>query len=349
MSAEDIYDEFTAFLNDSFLNVESDIKSYNGFEGLHDLIEELDKGTSVGMPLHNAHILSNVVGGINMNGHIYGCGANSGIGKSTMAINYIFPSVVKYDEKAVFIINEEDESKFKKEAIIWCCTNILKKPIPKYILRDGKFDTEIKETLHKAAEWLEEKKESRHITIIPLEKYNAKTVIKIIKKYSSAFGVSLFVLDTLKESSDSRNIETWKSMERDMVDLYDICKPTACNVSLFVTYQLGKSAIKIRHLTNAEIGQSRSIVDVFSCNILFRRPFDDEYEGGNNEITAYKLEGKNGKTKIPFKLKRDEHYLITFIAKNRFGHTDEYQVVSHCDLSINDHRDLGICNVAQDW
>ena len=70
-------------------------------------------------------------------------------------------------------------------------------------------------------------------------------------------GVRLFVLDTLKESSDSRDTETWKSMERDMVDLYDVVKPAAKNVALFVTYQLGKASVKMRYLQIMKLDKQR--------------------------------------------------------------------------------------------
>lgn len=348
MTAEDIYNEYEIFLNDAFLNVESEVKSYNGLDGLYDLINKLDKGESVGLPLYNADILSKEIGGVNLNGNIYGLGANSGVGKSTKAIEYLFPSVLKHQEKIVYIINEQDESNFRKEALIWTCSNVLNKPIHKYILRDGKFNDETKQTLCEAAEWLDKQKENKNITIIPLEQYLVKTVIKIIKKYSS-LGVRLFVLDTLKESLDSRDEATWKSMERDMQDLYDTVKPAGCNVGLFVTYQLSKSSGKTRHLANFDIGQGRSIVDVMSVNLMMRRPFEDEYEGGKNEITCYRLEGKNGKTKIPFKLSRDKKYMITFIPKNRFGQTDSFQIISEDDMSINIYKDIGICNVPEDW
>ena len=162
-------------------------------------------------------------------------------------------------------------------------------------------------------------------------------------------GVRYFVLDTLKESCDASTDEIYKSMTRDMVKIYDVVKPAAKNVGLFVTYQLGKASIKTRYLTNNEIGLAKSIVDVMSVNIMMRRPFDDEYAGGKRELTCYKLEGKNGKTKIPFKLERNKHYMITFIPKNRFGQSDQFQIVSEYDMSRNIHRDLGITNVPQDW
>lgn len=348
MTAEEIYNEYTAYLNDTFVNISQDVKSFNGFDGLYELIEEADQGNNVGLPLYNAPFLTKEIGGINLRGNIYGLGAQSGVGKSSMAINWVFPSVMEHDEQAVFIINEEDEKKFRREALIWVCTNVLKHPVPKYKFRDGKFDEETKKVLYEAAAWLEEKKESRHITVIPLERYSAKIACKIIKKFA-AMGVKLFVVDTLKESYDIGNEATWKGLERDMVALYDTVKPSACNVGLIVTYQLSKSSIKTRHLTNGDIGQGKSIVDTMSCNLLMRRPFDDEFTGEKRELHVYKPEGKNGKSRVAVKLDKNKHYMLTFIGKNRFGSTDEVTIVSECDLSINDYRDIGYCVVPEDY
>ena len=345
--AEDIYNELEALLNHTFINVEAEVKTYNACDGIYDLIDELNSGTQVGMPLDHANILNKEIGGINFNGNIYGLGANSGVGKSTTAINYLMPSVLHHNEKMVMMINEEDQNKVKKELLIWVANNVFRGDIHKYQLRDGNFSPEMMEVLKKAANYLEELKERRNITIIPFEKYTVKAAIKIIKKYSS-MGVRLFVLDTLKESADSRNIDTWKSMERDMVDLYDVVKPAAKNVALFVTYQLGKASVKLRYLTNNEIGQAKNILDVFSVNLMMRKPFEDEFPGGSHEIKAYKL-SKNKNTKVPYILDRNKHYMITFITKNRFGATDQFQIISEYDLSTNVHEDVAICNITQDF
>ena len=147
------------------------------------------------------------------------------------------PSVLEHNEKMVIMINEEDQDKVKKELLVWVANNLYSAGLHKYILRDGHFSKDVLDKLRKAAKYLEELKERRNITIVPFEKYTVKAAIKVIKKYSS-MGVRLFVLDTLKESSDSRDTETWKSMERDMVDLYDVVKPAAKNVALFVILML---------------------------------------------------------------------------------------------------------------
>lgn len=348
MSLDEIYEEYEAMINHIFVNAARDVESYNACEGINQFIDDLNSGKSVGLPLHNCDILNKEIGGLNCDGNIYGLGANSGVGKSTTAMNYIIPSILHYDEKVVFFINEEDQTKVQRELVIWVANNVFKFDLPKYKLRDGKFDEETMWQLRKVAEWIEDKKEKQNITIVPLERYSVNIVIKLIKKYAS-LGVRYFVLDTLKESFDAKTDEIYKSMTRDMVKLYDVVKPTAKNVGLFVTYQLGKASIKMRYLTNNEIGLGKSIVDVMSVNLMIRRPFEDEFEGGKHEIVGYRFDGVNGKSKIPFKLKPDKHYMITFIPKNRFGQTDAFQIISEFDFSTNTNKDLGICNIVQDW
>lgn len=353
MTAEEIYNEYEVFLNHTFANASEEIKSYNVFDNMSEFIDELNNSSEVGLPFFNSNILTSETGGFNLNGNIYGLGAGSGVGKSTMAFNYLVPSAIEANEKIVFIINEEDERKFRKELLVWTANNIFCKKeedrLHKYVIRDGNFSKEVLDLLKKCAEWIEEKKEQRILTVIPLERYSVNTVVKIIKKYSTAFNVRMFVLDTLKESFDSKTDEIYKSMMRDMVVLYDTVKPSAKNVGLFVTYQLGKSSLKMRHLTNNEIGQAKSIIDTMSVNLMMRRPYDDEYENGQQELKCWRLEGVHGRSKIPFKLKRGTNYMITFITKNRFGSTDAYQIVSECDLSTNIYRDIGLCSVPQDW
>ena len=341
MSAEELYDEYTVYLNDIFANIDNNVKSYNGFDGMKSLVDELDSGKNVGIPFANCEILNRETGGM-LGGNIIGFGAASGVGKSTLSINYIFPTIMKHDLKALFIINEEDETKFRKEALTWYCSNVLKHPIPKRVLRDGNFDKETKEALYKAAEWFESQKEKRHITIIPLEQYTARTVIKLIKKYTK-MGCDVIVLDTLKESYDSRDKESWKSLMTDCVDFYDCIKHT--NTCMVITYQLVKN--KSKYLTNADIGISKGILDIFSLNIFFRRPLQTEFEGGKDQLYCYNPI-KNTNSRIEFKLNKDKHYMIGFISKNRFGVSD-IQIVSEADFSINQYKDLGYCNVVQDY
>ena len=85
MSLDDIYDEYEAKLNHLFINAETGVSSYNLCDGVHELLEELDKGKNVGLPLYNSPILNKEIGG-NLEGHITMLGALSGIGKTTTTI-----------------------------------------------------------------------------------------------------------------------------------------------------------------------------------------------------------------------------------------------------------------------
>lgn len=349
MTEEDIYNEHEAYLNHIFANTSFEIDSVNAFDGMYEFIDELNSSADVGMPFYHADILNSEIGGFNLNGHIYGLGASSGVGKSSMAFNWVIASAIEQGERVVLIVNEEDSKRTRKDLLIWVANNIYKEELHKRTLRDGNFNEDTLNLLKKCADWLDKKKEEHILTVIALERYSVDLAIKVIKKYASAFGCRVFILDTLKESFDAKTDEIYKSMMRDMVKLYDTIKPSAKNVGLFVTYQLGKGSLKMRYLTNNEIGQAKSIVDVMSVNLMMRRPYEDEYEGGSKELTCYRLEGTDKKTKLPFKLKKENNPLITFIVKNRFGVTGANQVVSECDLSTNVCKDIGICNVPQDF
>lgn len=342
MTAEDIYKEYEVYLNDIFINTNSDVTSYNGFEGMTELVEALDKGAGIGIPFANCDYLNKETGGM-IPGEIIGMGASTGVGKSTLSINYIFPSMIKYNLKALFIINEEDQTKFMKEALIWYLSNIEKSPIQKHVLRDGNYDEKTKSLLLKAAKWFEEQKDNRNITIIPLESYTSTIVCKLLKKYIS-LGVDVICLDTLKESSDTRNEETWKALMRDTVDFYNIIKRS--KTAMVITYQLTKN--KSRYLTVADINASKGIVDVFALNLFFRRPLQDEYIGGKRELPCIRFSGVKNKSIVKFKLKENEHYMICFISKNRRGNSD-IQIISKADFSINKYEDLGYCTVLQDF
>lgn len=357
-TAEDIYNKYTAYLNDAFINVEEKVKSYNAFEGLHEFNDECDKGAEKGLDFcafdsTAAEYLNAEVNGFNINGHIYGLGATSGMGKSTMAINYLFPTILITKQQAVFIINEEDQNKFKREAQTWVINNIIlkksEKKFSKKRFREGHFTDEEKEWLKEAADFLEGMANEHLITIIPLEQYTVNIAIKIIRKYAKFSKVRIFCLDTFKESCDSYKGETWKTMERDMRSLYDVIKNTALNVGLFVTYQLSKGSIKTRYLTSADIGQAKNIEDVMSVNLMIRRPFKDELSDGKNKL-KYHPKALQGKGTVEEKvLLPNKRYMILFICKNRFGSTDPYQILMECDLDTNIFQEVGTCHVQQDF
>lgn len=342
---DEIYSELEMILNHTFINTESNVKSYNIFEDMEGYINSLDKGIDIGLPLHNSTLLNSEIAGMHL-GTIMGIGASSGVGKSWLAFNYLIPSALQYNERVVVICNEEDEGRWRKELLIYVINNVFKHRFQKRELRNGQFSEEVWEWLREATTWIKERANQHIVTVIPLQSYNVDLAIKIIKKYSSAFGCKYFVLDTLKESNNTKTDDIFKSMTRDTIKLYDLIKPSNRNLFLMVTYQLNKSSNKVRHLTNLEIGMSKSIIDVMSTNILVRRPNYDEYEGESRSIQCYK---EKAGARISFPLRKDNNYFLIFLSKNRYGRTDAFQIVAKIDMSTNEYEEVGMCNILEDW
>lgn len=347
MTAEEIYNEWEAFINDIFVNVDCDVKSYDISEGIYDLIEKLNEGLAIGLPYNNMDIITKETGGQYL-GSITLVGGLSNVGKSTFARNATIPTAIKEKERVVVMVNEDGIDKWQRELIIYVANNIIREDVQKHILRDGHYQEDTKALLYKAADWIVEQTQNHLITVIPFERYKTKTAIKTIKKYAS-MGVKYFILDTFKMDAGDVSDKSWLEMQQNMVEINDVIKPESKNLHILITFQLAKGSVKQRYYTQDNIGMSKNIIDPASTCIMIRDLYDDEYTGEKRELKVYRLEGKNGKTKIPVKLDRDVHYQIAFIIKNREGSANRYQVVFSHDMSRNIMKEVGITNVPVDF
>lgn len=347
MSAEDIYNEHEAEINNIFVNIDSDVKTYDISDGMYELIEKLDEGLAVGLYYNNMDILTKETGGQYL-GSITLVGGLSNVGKSTFARNATIPSCIKEKERVVAIINEDGLEKWQRELLIFVANNIIKEDIQKHIVRDGHFVDDTKAILYKAADWIKEQTQNHIITVIPFNKYKTSNAIKIIKKYSS-MGVKYFILDTFKMDAGNVSDKSWLEMQQNMVEINDVIKPESKNLHILITFQLAKGSVKQRYYTQDNIGLSKNIIDPASTCIMIRDLHDDEYTGEKRELKVYRLEGKNGKTKIPVRTSNDKHYQVVFIIKNREGSANRYQIVIEHDMSRNVMKEIGITNVPVDF
>ena len=346
MSAEDIYEQYEAILNHIFINIDGDDVTYDIVDGLDELIEELNEGLAVGLPLHNSPLLNKEIGG-DLEGNITLVGGLSGVGKTALSRTLKIPSIVEHDEKIVIMINEEGKKKWQREYLVWIANNIFKEDLQKYVVRDGKYPKEVKELLFKCSKWAQEHKNK--IILKPFTQYSTAKAIKTIKKYSS-MGVKYFMLDTYKADSKTINNEAfWFNLQQNMVEINDVIKPESKNVHIWITFQLSKGSAKQRYYTQDNIGMAKNIVDVASTCLMVRQVFSDEYHGEKNALYVYRKEGKNGKSEIPVVLKSDKTYQIIFIVKNREGSTNTYQIVVEHDLSRNIYKEVGYTVVPMDW
>lgn len=347
MTAEEIYNEFEAYLNDTFANIDSNVKSYDLCYDIHNLIENLDTGEAMGLPYYNLPMLTKETGGQYL-GSITLLGGISNAGKSTFARSSTIPSIIKYGEKIVIMVNEDSLIKWQREMLVWTCNNVLKFDLQKHIVRNGNYTPEVKAKLHEAANWLEEKTANHTVTIIPFVQYQTSKAIKEIKKYA-AMGVKYFVLDTFKMDAGRVSSNSWLEMQQSMVNIKDTIKGEALNVHILITFQLEKGSSVMRYYTQNNVGVAKNILDVASTCIMIRDLFEDEYTDEKKSINVYRLEGKNGKTKIPVKLDRDKKYQIIFITKNQEGAANAYQIVIAHDKSRNIYEEVGITNILPDW
>lgn len=345
MSTDEIYNEYEALFNNVFANVEGEEVATDIADDIDILIDELNEGLAVGLSLKSP-ILTKEIGGLNL-GDITLIGGLSGSGKSSFIRNILIPSIMEENERCVMMINEEGKKKWQRELLVWVANNILKKHTQKYAVRDGKYSDELLEILKESAQWIKNNK--GYIKILPFKSFNTSKAIKHMKKFSH-LGVKYFVLDTFKADSNTNNENAfWFGMQQNMVKIYDIVKPEGRNIHLIGTFQLSKSSSVQRYYTQDNIGMAKNIVDVASTCLMIRKPHEDEYENGTRELKCFRLEGKNGKSKIPFSMSRDKHYVIIFITKNREGSTNDFQIVAEHDLSTNVYKELGLTYVPVDF
>lgn len=344
MTAEDIYNENEAFLNDVFVNIDSDVKSYDICHEIHELIETLDTGIAKGLPYHSMPTLTEETGGQYL-GSITLLGGISNAGKSTVARSTTIPSIIEKNEKVVIMVNEDSVVKWQREMLIWICNNKLNFDIQKHVIRNGNYSPEVKEVLHKAANWLEERTKNHMITIIPFLQYQTSKAIKEIKKYA-AMGVKYFILDTFKMDAGKVSANSWMEMQQAMVNIKDTVKTESLNVHILITFQLEKGSSVMRYYTQNNIGMAKNIVDVASTCIMIRDIFEDEYEGEKRALYVYRQEGKG--TKIPQHLTKDKRYQVFFIVKNQEGQANNFQIVAEHDKSRNIIHEIGITNISPD-
>lgn len=337
MKLDEIYNEYEAFLNDTFVNTSSNYSVFDITDGIYDLIDELDKGLGMGLPYYNLPILTQEVGGQNL-GDITLIGGLSNMGKSTFLRNAFIPSILENNEKAIIMINEEDLKKWQKELMVYVANNILKKELRKIVLKNGKFTVDNKNILVEAANWIVENTKNHTLTVIPFQSYKTSEVLKIIRKYSS-LGVKYFALDTFKRDKGNVSDKEWQQLEQNMTDIMDVVKASNKNVHISVTFQLSKSSTRQRYYMQDNIGNSKNIINPAATCLMIRKVFDDERPGEKKELDIRDINGNK------VFLKSDKNYQIVFIVKNRNGSANEFQVVIEHDMSRNIIREVGICNV----
>lgn len=129
----------------------------------------------------------------------------------------------------------------------------------------------------------------------------------------------------------------------------DICKAIQSGMVGLISYSSDYGAyVFLDYYTQNNIGLAKNIVDVASTCIMIRDVFEDEYTDEKRALKVYRLEGKNGKSKIPVKLDKNKRYQVFFIVKNQEGAANQFQIVAEHDKSRNIINEVGITNISPD-
>ena len=360
MTYDEIYDYYDYLNNNSFVKASNNLKGYDLSDGIDDTIQKLFSDEMVGLPYYEMPFLTQLTNGCSL-GDITGLGAPTGVGKSTFMRNVYIASLINYGEPAVIFINEESRQKWQIEFIAWVINNVFKKDIAKGKMKYGSSLTaEQKQLIIDAGEWLKKMKDQELITIVPVDVFNCKEVIRRIKQYASK-GVKYYAIDTFKEDGTEFNDNEWELLRKNMTNIYDVIKPENKNLHIFCTLQLRTADVRQRYLTKDNTAGSKAMANVMSVYLMIRRMFDDEkplenpacvegktvadikasssYKRNKAELDVVTL--VDGKHVVPVAIDPAKDYLLVFIVKNRNGEAEKRQIVIEADYSRNIFKEVG--------
>ncbi len=341
MEIDRIEEAFNGVINTIFADVDVDEQVEDLSDGLMKVVKDADEGVFRGFP-YTSGLLTEFTNGQAL-GNLTMLSANSGMGKTFMVVAQLLPNVIEFEEKLVIMANEEDSQKWKREMITWAVNNMSDGNFDKYRFNQGDFTKDELRDLSNGVKWLEDKIKKGIITFINFSNFSMKKAIKVIKKQSSINDVDYFVLDTLKLDNDALNNDSqfWLSLQQNVVKLFDTIKPKGLNKHIFVTYQLGKSAMTTRFLNQNSLGMSKNVVDTASTVMLMRHALESEKNGGKNKVPV--------KTKTGTKyMQEDKQYFILFFGKNR-ANKGNRQLVFEVDMGRNIMKDFGTCIIPEDF
>lgn len=344
LSLEEISDYLEGKLSAAFIDTESTGEVVHDInDGLDENLKAADEGIHAGLPFSSV-LINSVQNGMST-GNITMFAAQSGLGKSFMALTQMLPVAVRFQEPMMLLINEEDRKKWQYEIITWAINNLFDGDFNKSRFYQGHFSPEEWELINKGSDWMKTNIESGLIRFVEFQSFSMGKAIKYIKKYSKLYEVKYFLIDTLKLDNDtsdpSVSDKSWLQLQQNMVKLYNTIKKSAADCHVVVTYQMNKSQ-RERYLTQNDLGMSKNVADVVTSLILFRLAGANEKGDGK---TALSVKTQDGKRK---KLNPDKDYFILFWDKNRQGQTSR-QVVVEVDRGRNIVKDIGLTQISPEY
>lgn len=300
-------------------------------EDIYETIDEMDKGTAMGIPFIDCPRLNKVTKGW-QKGNLSMVVMPSGVGKSTFVRTIFIMTLIKQNEKGIVFVNEEGRKQWIISVLGVIANTVLKKKLNKDKIFEGNYDDYTKATLKEAADWLLANRPDM-LKLIVLKKYRFEDVLNYAEYYK-ALGADFMVLDTFKQDGTHTDMARWEALSNNAQALYDLIKEENLNMGCIATLQL-KIGKVFRFLDHDSVGKSKEVVEVAGVTMLGRLLFADEYHGKKNDIKPFNFVKKNGKwKKEPYILDDSKEYIIFYFGKSRYGSTQN-QIIYRVDYAYN--------------
>ena len=241
--------------------------------------------------------------------------AGIGQGKTTTAIQLYVSGAIESGENVLIISNEQGVSEFRSMLMAYVLFNKIKgvKGMNRQKLVIGRFTDEQKEKLKEAAAWISA--QPGKISFVEMQDYEITNIKKAVKKYSK-LGYGLILVDTIKPLNEAEQ-GAWAQFSEVSKSLFLLAKQT--DTAIICTAQASAESLGRKYLDLSCIAKSRAIAETASQVVGFRPVTNDEV----NKIKPYTFkrnpDGSNSKIKTLVDLDPDEHYIVLFVMKNRFG------------------------------
>lgn len=339
MNSEQIYDYYEYQLANISIGKIEKIKIEDLSTGYDKWIEKADSGTDVGFRV-GSPLLNYQLAGVHKDNLMLYLGG-IGQGKSSTAVNLFILSAIQNGENVCVICNEQTADEYRNMIMSAVLFGKIKTPkgsgMNRMKLTIGNFTEEQKDLLKTASDWIS--KQKGRISFVALNNYDIASVRKIITRQSK-LGVGLFFFDTLKSVSDA-DANSWGLLSDVAKELFMLAKQQ--HVAIIASAQLASDSMYRKFLDLSSVGKSRAISEVATSVVGFRPIMNDEID----KIKPFTYSKESSKIKIEHTLDPDEHYIMMFVMKNRFGNINP-QIVMKFNQNFNTLEDVGYWNQGYD-
>lgn len=292
-----------------------------------EFIRKLEEDSSEMLPFYNSLLMNTITQGVER-GSVYMWGGFGNTGKSSIMADKFVMSCIDNKEKLILVLNEEDAQSFRQKIVLSILNHEFNKGFDRKRMVNGKLKDSDKDLIRKAFAKMKELMNGAEaqIKVIFMERYVISDLEKIVRFWSNR-GYHNLVIDTHKVSDDSKHDKRWETFVEDMKTIYRMTRKNAggLNLRTWVNFQLADSAIKNRYLDFTAMAEGRGAKNEASTVQMFRPAWQDEYEGGNNELECYRLHRRDDGTfdREDFTLKKGKTYYLVFTPKNRTGSNND--------------------------